>query len=99
MQQSQRKPVLHTSENRYKPLTIQGKQITPISHIFQVRWPNGTFLWLRPVAIEVRQGDVLHRLPIPNTTRRATINIIIAELALVIFVALWMRQKNLERLS
>jgi hypothetical protein len=94
MQRSQRKPILHNSERRHKPLTTQGKEITPIDHVFQVSWPVGTFLWQRPVAIEVRQRNVVRRLSIPNATRRATVSIIMAELAIVVLAASWMQLRN-----
>ncbi|SRR6266566_9820967 len=94
MQRSQRKPILHISKVRDKPVAIYDREITPISRVFQVSWPGGAFLWQRPVAIEVRQGEVVHRLSIQNATRRATTSIILAGLAIVALTASWMRLKN-----
>jgi hypothetical protein len=84
MQRSQRQPLLRISETREKPITTNGRQITPIGRVFQVSWRRGMFLWQQPVAVEVRQGDMVRHLPIPNVTRRATTGIILAALALAI---------------
>jgi hypothetical protein len=97
MQRSQRKPILRINEMREKSVSFYGKEITPIGRVFQVSWPGGTFLWQRPVAIEVRQGDEVRRLSIQNATRRATTSIILAGLAVVVFTASWMRLKNSRR--
>jgi hypothetical protein len=82
---------------REKPVSVYGKEITPIGRVFQVRWPGGAFLWQRPVAIEVRQGDEVQRLSIQNATRRATTSIILAGLAIVVFTASMMRLKSSRR--
>ena len=97
MQRSQRFPLVRISEMRNKPITTHGKEITPIGRVFQVSWPGGAFLWQRTVAIEIYQGDVVRRLSIQNTTRRATIIIILAELVIVVLVTSWMRLKNARR--
>src|SRR5436309_15952550 len=97
MQQSQRKPMLRISELRDKPIAAHDRQITPISRVFQVNWPGGAFLWQRPVAIEVRQGDVVRRLSIHNATRRATTSILVAGPAIIVRTASWMRLKTPRR--
>lgn len=97
MRRSQRFPLVRISEMRNKPITTHGKEITPIGRVFQVSWPGGAFLWQRPVAIEIYQGDVMRRLSIQNTTRRATSIIILAELAIVVLAASWMRLKDARR--
>jgi len=97
MQRSQRKPILHISKVRDKPVATLGKEITLISRVFQVNWPGGAFLWQRPVAIEVRQGEIVRRLSIQNATRRATTSIILAGLAIVVLTASWMRLKTSRR--
>ena len=89
--------MLRSSEMRDKPIVTHGQEITPIGHVFQVSWPGGTFLWLRPVAIEVRQGDIVRRLSIHNATRRATTGMMLAGLAIVVLTASWMRLKNSRR--
>src|SRR5205085_11302645 len=83
MQQSPKKSGLQISETRGEPIMAFGKQITPVGRVFQIRWPGGRFIRHRPTAIEVLQGDVVHRVPIHNATRRATATIILTGLAIV----------------
>jgi hypothetical protein len=97
MQWSQSFPLVRISEMRNKPITTHDREITPISRVFQISWPGGAFLWQRPVAIEIYQGDVVRRMSIQDTTRRVTIIIILAELAMVVLAASWMRLKNARR--
>ena len=92
MQESQKKPGLQISETRGQPITAYGRQITPIGRVFQIRLPIGGFIRHRPVAIEVRQGNVMHRVPIRNATRRATAVIMLTGLAIVAIGSLLMRR-------
>ena len=80
------------SETRGEPITAFGRQITPIGCVFQIRWPKGVFIRHRPVAIEVREGDMMHRVPIPNTTRRITTALTLTGLAVAVLGSLWMRR-------
>jgi hypothetical protein len=80
------------SETRGESITAFGRQITPIGRVFQVRLPRGGFTRHRPVAIEVREGDVLHRVPIPNITRRITTTLTLTGLAVAVIGSLWMRR-------
>src|SRR5437588_2734143 len=97
MQRSHRKPILHLSEVRNKSIISHNRELTLIGRVFQINWPGGAFLWQRPVAIEVRQGDVVRRLSIHNATRRATTSIILAGLAIAVLTTSWMRLKNSTR--
>jgi hypothetical protein len=99
MQRSQRFPVVRISEVRYKPITTYDREITPIDRVFQVRWPGGAFLWRRPVAVEIHQGDAVRRLSIQDVTRRATISIRLAGVAIVVLAASWLRLKKARRRS
>jgi hypothetical protein len=83
---------MQISETRGEPITASGRQITPVGRVFQVRWPGGGFIRHRPVAIEVRQGDVMQRVPIHDATRRATSAIILAGFAVVVIGSSWMRR-------
>ena len=88
-------PAWPISETRGEPITASGMQITPVGRVFQVRWPKGGFIHHRPLAIEVRQGDVLHRIPIQNTTRRITTTLMRTGLAVaVIGSSLMQRAKS-----
>src|SRR5579884_1543325 len=61
-----RMPRWPISETRGEPITAFGREITPVGRAFEVRSPRGSFIRHRPVAIEVREGDVRHRVAIPN---------------------------------
>src|SRR5689334_13681084 len=87
-------PAWPISETRGEPITASGRQITPVGHVFQVRWPKGGFIHHRPVAIEVRQGDLLHRVPIQNTTRRITTTLMLSGLAVAVIGSSLMRRVN-----
>ena len=80
------------SETRGETITIFGRQITPVGRVFQVRWPRGGFIHHRPVAIEVREGDVMRHVPIPNTTSRITSTLTLTGFAVAVIGSLWMRQ-------
>ena len=92
MQQSPKKPWLQISETKAEPITAFGRQITPIGRVFEIRLPTGGFIRHRPVAIEVRQGDVIQRMPLHNATRRATATIMLTGLTVVVIGLLWMRR-------
>jgi hypothetical protein len=73
------------------------RQITPIGRAVQIRWPDGGFTWHRPVAIEVRQGDEVRRLPIPDVTSRTLIAIGLIGLAIVVLASRTRRGGNRRR--
>jgi hypothetical protein len=84
MQPQSRVPALHISETRGNPVETFSKQTTPIGRVIQLRLSCGSFTWQRPVAVEVRQGDSLYRLPIHDTTLRLTAVIFLTGLATVL---------------
>ena len=92
MQQRLKAPAFHTSETRGKSVTAFDWQTTPVGRVVQVRLPGISLIWHRPVAVEVRQGDTIHRLPIYNVTRRAIGAIVLTGLAVVVLILLLMRR-------
>ena len=92
MQRQLKAPALHISETRGKSVTAFDRQTTPVGRVVQVSWPGGSFTWHRPVAVEVRQGDTIHRLPIHNVTLRAIGAIVLTGLAVVVLILLLMRR-------
>jgi hypothetical protein len=80
------------SETRGESIKASGMQITPVGRVFQVRWPKGGFILHRPIAIEVRQGDLLHRVPIRDTTQRITSALMLTGLAIFVIGTVWMRR-------
>jgi hypothetical protein len=70
MQRQLKVPAFQISETRGNPVETFNKQTTPIGRIVQVRLPIGSFTQHRPVAVEVREGDTIYRLPIHDYTSR-----------------------------
>lgn len=83
MQKQLQAPVLQISETRGNSVETFSRQTTPIGRLVQVRLPVGGFTHHRPVAVEVREGDTIYRLPIHDTTSRAISAIVLTGLATV----------------
>ena len=47
--------------------------ITPQSQALSLRWPNGGFVWNRPVAVRVEKDGQVERVPIVDITRLAQV--------------------------
>lgn len=92
MQRRLKAPALQISETRGKSVTAFDRQTTPVGRVVQIRLPGISFIWHRPVAVEVRQGDTIRRLPIHNVTLRATSAIVLIGLAVVVLISLLMRR-------
>ena len=78
---------LRLNEMRETPIRRLDMEMTPVTHVARVTLPRGSFVWRRPVAIEVRQGDMVRRVRIHDATRRAQVGVILVELALGILAA------------
>jgi len=55
-----------------EPQTIGAVTITPQSQALIVRWPQGGFVWNRPIGVLVNRAEQTERLPIIDVTRYAT---------------------------
>jgi hypothetical protein len=51
-----------------EPVTAGDIRVTPQSQALTIRWPFGGFVWNRPVAVLVEQGDESDRIPIVDVT-------------------------------
>jgi hypothetical protein len=54
-----------------EPIRAGGVTVTPHSGVLTVHWPNGAWVWNRPLAITVEEGNFSHRQPITDTTRQS----------------------------
>ena len=54
------------------PLTQGDVTLTPQSQALIIRWPQGGFVWNRPIGVWVNRGGQTERLPIIDVTRYAT---------------------------
>lgn len=58
-----------------EPTMVDDTTITPETRVLSVRWPNGGWVWNRPVAVVVEQEGQIERLPIVDVTRVAQISL------------------------
>ena len=71
--------------------------VKPQAQAVSVRWPNGGFVWNRPVAVLVQQGDQETRLPILDVTRLAQIGLFgLSVIFTTIFLMLSMKRKKVK---
>ena len=52
-------------------VTRHGRTVTPVSQVLRVATPFGGFVWNRPVAVMVAEGDAVTRHTIVDVTRYA----------------------------
>jgi hypothetical protein len=60
--------LLRVQTHSGEPVTIGNVTITPQAQALSLRWPNGGFVWNRPVAILVEGGAERERIPIVDVT-------------------------------
>lgn len=57
------------TETAHAPLYIGEYTVTLLAHAAALQLPFGGLVWNRPVALEVRYGEQVERIPIPDVTR------------------------------
>ncbi len=97
MQQQLSAPGWSIGKTRGEPFTAFGRQVVPIGYAIQARWHGGGFTWHRPLAVEIRDGDNIRRLPIHDVTLEAIISIFMMGSAIVILAASWKRWIHIKR--
>ena len=50
------------------PVTVNQVTVTPLAQSLTIRWPQGGFVWNRPVAIIVERDGQTTRIPILDVT-------------------------------
>ncbi len=80
-------------ETRGQPIHAQGQEVTPIGRVTRFTWPGGGMIRHRPVAVEVRQGEHITRLPIRNVTRQV-IALLLTGLALGVLALSLAQSRN-----
>jgi hypothetical protein len=66
-------PTVGNALVRGHPLRSAEREIIPVARATRLTWPGGRLEWHRPVAVEVRFGDSVQRIPIRNWTRLAVL--------------------------
>ena len=57
-------------------VTVGDVTLTPQSQALTIRWPNGGFVWNRPVAVLVERGGQTERIPVVDVTRIAQLTLL-----------------------
>lgn len=75
--------------------TVQGTAVStphhtlvPESQALIIKFPYGGFVWQRPTAVLVQQGEQTQRYPITDVTRLATWSVLAASLLLPLLLRL-----------
>ncbi len=78
-------------------VTIGDVTVTPQSRALTIRWPNGGFVWNRPVAVLVERDGSTERVPIVDVTLVARMVLFALSLALSMFILLLSVRKRRKR--
>jgi hypothetical protein len=70
------------------PVRIGDLTVTPESQALIMHWPNGGFVWNRPLAVLVERNGRTERVPIPDVTRIAQVVLIIGMVLLSVVAAI-----------
>jgi hypothetical protein len=73
---SKLKDVIHWKTVSGEELAVGDVSLTPQSQALTIRWPNGGFVWNRPVAVLVERGGRTERIPIADVTRIAQLTLL-----------------------
>jgi hypothetical protein len=76
-------------------ITAGGRTITPQSQALVIRFPFGGFVWNRPTAVLVQQGEQTEQIPIPDITRLSQLALLIATISLTLI--LWLTNRSVKR--
>ncbi|HEY7832013.1 MAG TPA: hypothetical protein VIG30_00495 [Ktedonobacterales bacterium] len=63
-------------------LRQQGREVTPVARVVRIAWRGRQVEWHRPLAVELREGGAVVRIPIHNATRRAVVSLLLSGCAL-----------------
>jgi hypothetical protein len=70
------KDVLQWQTISGEEVTIGDVTLTPQSQALTLRWPNGGFVWNRPVAVLVGRDGQTERVPVVDVTRIAQLTLL-----------------------
>lgn len=81
--------------------TVQGTAVQtphhtliPESQALIIKFPYGGFVWQRPTAVLVQQGEQIRRYPITDVTRLATWSVLAASLLVTLLLRLLSRSQE-----
>lgn len=53
-----------------EPVRVGPLTVTPHVGVLTIQWPNGVWIWNRPLAVTVEEGELAHRQPVADITRQ-----------------------------
>jgi hypothetical protein len=78
-----------------EPVTAAGRTITPQSQALVIHFPFGGFVWNRPTAVLLQQGDQTEQIPIVDITRLVQLAMLMATVSLTLI--LWFTNRSVKR--
>ncbi len=93
LRQKPRRPLWRFEQVAGRPLTFQGREVTPIARVLRVEWLGARISWQRPLAVEVREGGTTQRIAIPDMTRRVLVGAILAAGIFAVLMVVWGRTR------
>jgi hypothetical protein len=71
-----------------EPTSVGDVTVIPQSQALTFRWPNGGFVWNRPVAVMVEREGAIERMPVTDVTRMAQLGLLGLSIAFIILAGL-----------
>jgi hypothetical protein len=75
-------------------VTFGDVAVRPQSTALSVHWPNGGWVWNRPVAVMVERGPHPERIPIVDVTRLAQLGLYGFSVMILIGMLVWLIQQR-----
>ncbi len=79
-----------------RPVTLYNRTITPLTQVLTLRWPQGGFVWNRPVALLVEQDGHVQRVLIVDVTRLVQV-VLLGSAMFILLAAFWLSSFNKEK--
>ena len=73
-------------------VSIPHHTLIPESQALIIKFPFGGFVWQRPTAVLVQNGDQTERHPVVDVTRLATVSVMAASLFIPLLIRLVKKQ-------
>lgn len=79
-----------------RPVTLHNRTITPLTQVLALRWPQGGFVWNRPVALLIEQDGQVERVPVLDMTRFVQVALFSCAI-FVLLATFWLPRFNKEK--
>jgi hypothetical protein len=79
-----------------RPATLHNRTITPLTQVLTLHWPQGGFVWNRPVALLVEQDGQVERVPVVDITQLVQVALF-GWAIFVLLATLWLPRFSKEK--